>query len=137
MGWDGEVWVSYDNPKIHQGVTLPPRVQRVRLPPYSPDLHCVIEHVFGRVEPRLPGLCAQQAQLAPGKRVPLTAVRALIESTIREETTQAVISADARRLVITLQIVAAGEGEAFEVEHDGRTRVLCGTAGGFAPKAWR
>lgn len=135
--WDGTVWVSFDNAPWHKGVVLPERVQRVLLPPYSPDLHCVIEHVFGRIEPRLPLMCAERMLTAPGRRSKLDLARQVIEAAIREETTQPVIAADVRRLELVLRMVATDEDEAFEVVYKGRSRIFHGTGGNYAPKGWR
>ena len=53
---------SYDNPPIHRNLPLP-CIDRVPLPPRSPDMHKVIEHIFGILTGKMNESLARDAQL--------------------------------------------------------------------------
>lgn len=131
------VWVSFDNPTIHTKVDLPAGVKRVPLSPYSPDIHKIIEHVFGRIKPRLPEMCWDLTAGGTGLQPSLKVTRKAYKQVVRRHTAQETIAGDVRSLVLTLKVIAAEEGEFIEKVMRHGTRLIEGTAGDWAPKILR
>lgn len=136
-GVQGEPVLSFDNASIHTSYAragpMPRGVTRHVLPARSPDLHKVVEHTFGRLKPCVAEdvfdacAAANTAELSP------SAVRGIVERSLREVAKADIISKDCESLKTTLRIVARAKGEAFMV---GST-VLSGTGGDWAPRRWR
>lgn len=131
------VWVSFDNPAIHTDVELPEGVRRVPLSPYSPDIHKVIEHVFGRIKPRLPEMCWDLTGGAKDPQPNLKVIRDAYVRLVRRHTEQETIAADVRGLVMTLRVIAAEKGEYIEKVLKHSTLLIEGTAGDWPPKVLR
>ena len=136
-GMQGVPILSFDNASIHTAHTnaghLPPGVTQRALPARSPDLHKVIEHTFGRLKPRVAAAVYNACARAGTAELMNSAVRSIVERSLREVAMADMISKDCESLKTTLQIVAHDKGELFTLDE----RVLEGTGGDWAPRRWR
>lgn len=129
--------MSFDNASIHTSRTseplLPPGIEHHPLPARSPDMHKVIEHVFGRTKPAVAGSVVDATWRRDINELSAAQCRPLIERCLREATTPAAIAADSESLKTTLQIIAHDKDVLFTL--DGRE--FKGTGGDWAPRRWR
>lgn len=124
---------SYDNNSVQANAKLAAmnlaEENKLELPPWSPDMHKVIEHVFavlkGKVQARL-------LKLNPKCLTPAQA-RDLVEECFFEITTQG-IRADIESMPITWHIISTEEG-LLSQGPDGR--IYKGAGGGWAPTGHR
>lgn len=136
-GVRGKPIMSFDNASIHTAHTpqplLPAGIKQHPLPARSPDLHKVIEHVFGRTKPAVASSVFDAAWRRDISELSAAQCRPLIEHCLREATTPAAIAADCESLKTTLQIVAHDKDVLFTL----RGKEFKGTGGDWAPRRWR
>lgn len=132
-----EQWFSWDNARANGGseqlaaVGLSPN-HRLPLPPYSPDLHRVVEHSIGRVKAAMD---ASMLAMATGGW-PDDAARVFQKALRKAATTldTAAISHDAASLALAYRVVAGALGTTV---HDDAGRPWPCTGGDWLPKELR
>jgi len=136
-GVQGAPILSFDNASIHTAQRseplLPPGTTQHKLPARSPDLHKVIEHVFGRLKPAVAAAVFDAAWHKQTVELSAAQCRPLIEACLREQTAAAQIAADCESLKATLQIVAHDKDMLFTLGG----KEFKGTGGDWAPRRWR
>lgn len=127
---------SWDNAAVQRPASLDrmgiTEAERVPLPDYSPDMHKVIEHMFGLLKPMV-----KKQVVMPGKaKVDALEAMALVKECWEElgKRTRKSIKKDAKGLKLTWLIISTPDGEPTEAV-GGKT--LTGTGGGWAPKGFR
>lgn len=134
-----ELWVSFDNAKIHNSntVQLPAGVRRIPLSAYSPDIHKVIEHCFGRMKPHLYEKVGDACYLKGKPRLTNNELRPLVNESLKYATQQEWVAADVRSLRLTLEIIRTPKDQRFMFQHGSQFVELVGSGGGWPKKGYR
>jgi hypothetical protein len=132
------VFVSWDNARIHD---FKQRVvelgldstKLIALPPHSPDLHQLIEHVFGRLKRELVvALYKMGWQNVTPEKV-IAAVLSLLDNTRDRVCTPDLLQEDLKNLVNCYKVVQASCETGVWIND----QFWHGTAGGWPPKGFR
>jgi hypothetical protein len=112
LALSGGKWrCSWDNDKVHQAAKLGDlHLERVPLSPFSPDMHCVVEHAIGRTWRRF----KRRAQLEMGVKASMDEYKDLLEECFNSECDTATIWADCARLPTLYKVISAPEGQEVE-----------------------
>lgn len=136
-GVRGAPIMSFDNASIHTAQRseplLPAGTTQHKLPARSPDLHKVIEHVFGRLKPAVAAAVFDATWKKDVPELSAAQLRPLIEGCLRDKTTAAQIAADCESLKTTLEIVSHDKDVLFTLGGN----EFKGTGGDWAPRRWR
>jgi hypothetical protein len=125
---------SYDNNKIQKGASLAEMgitpEEKLELPPYSPDMHKVIEHVFAILKGQL-----QEEMLKnnPARMDPAVAQK-MVRVYFKHNISKKSIRADVDSLPVTWHIISTLDG-VFAEGPDGR--MYWGTGGDWADTSHR
>jgi hypothetical protein len=127
---------SWDNAAVQRPASLDrmgiTEAERVPLPDYSPDMHKVIEHMFGLLKP----LVKKQVIMPSKAKVDALEAMALVKECWEYlgHRTRKSIKKDVEGLKLTWLIISTPEGEPTRAV---RGKTFTGTGGGWAPKGFR
>ena len=132
------VFASWDNAPIHNFKKRLAELglhatKLIDLPPHSPDLHQLIEHVFARLKHQLVIALYRLSweNVTPEKVVAITL--SLLNNTCEQVCTPALLQRDLLNLVNCYKIVAAPTTRYVQVNN----HLVQGTEGGWPPKGFR
>lgn len=134
----GAAW-SWDRSHVHDHLQLSAvwpdnathPVARHPLAHYSPDMHKVIEHVFGYIKP---AFHQEVYKLGMSKNLTSTSAQELLRRVCHQKITAAGVAADCASLLDTLYIIAGDKGT-MHTTRAGQ-QVEC-VAGGWPEKRYR
>jgi hypothetical protein len=127
---------SWDNAAVQRPASLDrmgiTEAERVPLPDYSPDMHKVIEHMFGLLKP----LVKKQVIMPSKAKVDALEAMALVKECWEYlgHRTRKSIKKDVEGLKLTWLIISTPEGEPTRAV---RGKTFTVTGGGWAPKGFR
>lgn len=132
------VLVSWDNATIHNfkarlaELGLHP-TQLIDLPPHSPDLHQLIEHVFARLKQQLVVAMYRLGWEKVTPQIAIDMVLSLLNNTFDTVCTPSVLQRDLHNVINCYKIVAAPTNSQVWVND----HWVSGTDGGWPPKGFR
>ena len=95
---------SWDGDGIHRSGDIKGKlgIEGEELPPYSPDMHCVVEHAIGRLWQRF---TRRKAEVGP--RAKVEEYMSLIEECFKDTSTNQTIWCDVARLPLIYDVISA------------------------------
>jgi arylamine N-acetyltransferase len=131
----GQSWqplYSWDHTALHENVDYSrmgfSKQQRVALGVRAPDMHKVIEHVFGYIKPRMHARLYQADYKVTALECQRLAKRVFMEAALAEK-----IKKDVASLPLTYKVINTKKGESFVVGK----KVHFGTGGDWPPSTYR
>lgn len=132
----GETWeplYSRDHPSVHEHINFErvgiKKEQRVALGVKAPDMHKVIEHVFGQIKPKLHAALYRHKYRVTGELA-----QSIAKDLFMTQVTAASVSADVQTLPDTYRCIATSVGSTWRDRH-GLSHM--GTGGDWAIKGFR
>lgn len=134
MGLNWTPMYSWDHTNLHENIDWAKvgfaKEQRVALGVRAPDMHKVIEHVFGYCKPKLHAELYKLDYQADGRKC-----QQLTKQVFYNNVTANKVKADAAKLPLIYQIISTPEGQPFVYQPDGK--MYQGSGGNWVKRALR
>lgn len=133
----GMTWTpmySWDHTNLHENINYGKvgfaAQQRVALGVRAPDMHRVIEHVFGYCKPKLHAELYRLDYQADGKKC-----QELTKEVFYNNVTANKVQADVAKLPLVYKIISTPEGQSFVYQPNGK--MYQGSGGNWVKRAYR